>query len=310
MKAALKLFANDTRTAGYIDGAPLPGAGGRGGRDAVQAGRNAVDAINAGDAMEGEFWFELEFFVELMLPVYELLRMGDGASPCMSKFFHHFLKLPDRWDEICQQHALASKAPDGAGWKSPTVLERLVIVKEKGANRLRDIWNPVMSAAFALDPEYRSVDLHEINGGQILLDLHTVYERLLINHGGDSKAAIAAACEESDGGPAARAGGQFHLFRTGRWKGASLLGYAKRMSPADWWEQYGIGMPDLAKVAIRVTSKAHALAGRERNRSLYGGKHMSTHRTASRSRSSRSYICRCDYYAGYVQHRPSSASTR
>lgn len=272
VKAALKLFASDKRTVNYISRATHPVSPG-------QDGRDAVDAINAGDAIEGEFWFELEFFVALMLPVYELLRMGDGASPCMSKFFHSFLKLPERWDEICRQQALASNAPDGEGWHSSTVLERLTHVKEKGANRLRDIWNPMMSAAYALDPEYRSVDLHGINGGQILLDLHTIYERLLIDHGDDSKAAIAAAYEEVDGGPVARAGSQFHLFRTGRWKGATLLGYAKRMSPADWWEQYGIGMPDLAKVAIRVTSKAHALAGQERNRSLYGGRHMFMHRT-------------------------------
>lgn len=39
-----------------------------------------IAAIDEGDAMAGEFWFEREFFVELMLPVYELLPMGDGTT--------------------------------------------------------------------------------------------------------------------------------------------------------------------------------------------------------------------------------------
>lgn len=264
VKAALKIFANDARMPNMIRDHLWYGS-------EAEAGREVIAALNEGDAMAGGFWFELEFFVELMLPVYELLRMSDGKTR-MSKFFNSFLKLPHRWDEICRQQAAASNAHEGQGWKDPAVLERLVDVKEKGAHRLEYVWNPMMSAAFALDPEFRSVDLHTINGGQILVDLHTIYERLLINHGTDSKAAIEASSEESDGGPVGRAGGQFHLFRTGKWKGASFLGYAKEMSPADWWEQYGIGMPELAKVAIRVTSKSPTLPGRERNWSLYGGK--------------------------------------
>lgn len=229
MKAALKQFASDTRTPGSIEHNSWHCCG-------PEAA--AIAAINEGDAMAGEFWFE--FFVELMLPVYELLRMGDGTT-CMSKFFNPFLKLPDRWDEICRQQAVATDAHDGQGWKDRIVLKRLVRVKKKGAHRLDYIWNPMMSAAFALDPELRSVNLLNINGGQILVDFRTIYERLLINHGNDSKAAIVAASEEADGGPVGRAGGQFHLFKTGKWRGASLLGYAKKMPPADLWD--GIGMP-------------------------------------------------------------------
>ncbi|CAM9977664.1 unnamed protein product, partial [Laminaria digitata] len=245
VKAALKLFASDPRAENCCRSSWDDPDG--------KAGRDAIAAINEGDAMKGEFWFELEFFVDLMLPVYELICMGDGALPFMSKFFNGFLRLPERWDEICRQKTVASSnAQGGQGWNDPIVLERLVLVKEKGAHRLDYVWNPMMSAAFALDPEYRSVNVRDINGGQILADLHTIYERLL-----------------ADGGPVARAGGQFHLFKTGKWKGASLLGYAKQMSPADWWEQYGIGMPELAKVAIRVTSKSPALPARERNWGLY-----------------------------------------
>lgn len=223
MKAALKLFANDDRMRNRLEDYVWCSSD-------VEAGREVIAALNEGGDMAGEFWFELEFFVELMLPVYKLLRMSDGKTR-MSKFFNNFLKLPDRWDEICRQQVAASNAHDGQGWKDPVVLERLVGVKEKGARRLEYVWNPMMFSAFALDPEFRSVDLHTINGGQIRVDLHTIYERLLINHGTDSKAAIEAASEEPDGGPVARAGGQFHLFRTGKWKGASLLGYAKKNVP-------------------------------------------------------------------------------
>lgn len=131
----------------------------------------------------------------------------------------------------------------------------------------------MMSAAWILGPEYHKVDVTKNPRiGRMLTDTSTMFNRLLIDHGDDAEAAIAAAADLPDGGPVARAGAQLGRFRTGKWEGAELLTFASSMSPADWWETFGPHLPDLAKVAMRVASKVPASAGAERNWSLYGGK--------------------------------------
>ncbi|CAM9448313.1 unnamed protein product [Ectocarpus sp. 4 AP-2014] len=265
----LKNFASDPRTGEYIRTATTK---------VREAGRAALKEINEGDALQGEFWFEVNFFVQMMTPLYELLRMGDGVLPCMSKFLNGFMKIPQRWDHVVELQQDVTKATEGEGWKDPDVLARVPDMKDKAESRLEYVWNPMMSAAWILDPEYRSMDLAKNpHGGRMLLDTTAMFKRLLIDHGTDSKAAIAAAAELPGGGPVGKAGAQLGLFRTGKWEGAELLSFAESMSPADWWQTYGLTLPELAKVALRVTSKVPASAGAERNWSLYGdvtgGKH-------------------------------------
>lgn len=263
MKSALKNFACDPRTADYI-------------RSQTQvsvrtAARKALSEINEGDALVDEFWFEVNFFVQTMTPLYELLRMGDGVLPCMSKFLNGFIKIPQQWDHVVELQEMVTCAAEVEGWKTACISGRLDAMKALAEKRLDYIWNPMMSAAYALDPEFRNVNLLAIKDGQILRDLNTMFKRLLISHGNDSAAAISAAEDEPEGGPVGKAGSQFARYKAGKWKGVELLGYAKSMSPADWWETYGIGMRELAEVAVRVTSKVPASAGAERNWSLYGG---------------------------------------
>lgn len=264
VKAALKNFACDPKTADYIRTATVASV--------RTAGREALAEISQGDALVDEFWFEAEFFVQTMTPLYQLLRMGDGVIPCMSKFLSGFIKIPQQWDHIVELQEMVTCAADGEGWKTACISGRIGAMKEQAAKRLDYIWNPMMSAAYALDPEYRHVNLLTIKDGQILRDLNIMFKRLLIDHGNDSAAAILAAEEEPEGGPVGKAGCQFATYKSGKWEGAELLGYAKSISPADWWETYGIGMQELAGVAVRVTSKVPASAGAERNWSLYGGK--------------------------------------
>lgn len=263
MKTALKNFAADLRVEDYIKTAAPT---------IRSAGSKALEEINHGGDKAGKFWFELNLFVQLLTPIYELLRMGDGVVPCMSKFLNGFIKLPDKFDKVWALQEMVANAIEGEGWKDPNVTPRLDLIKEKAAHHLHYVWPPMVSAAFGLDPEYRKVDLSKINGGQILLDINTMCERLLTDHGDDSEAAIEAAADEEGGGPVGRAGAQFAKFRTGKWEGGRLLSLAKGMSPADWWATYGIGMPELRKVAMPTTSKIPASAGSERNSSLYGGR--------------------------------------
>lgn len=222
--------------------------------------------------MQGEFWFELNFFVQLMTPLYQLLRMGDGVLPCMSKFINGFMKIPQRWDQVVELQQDVTKAVDGEGWKDPAVLVRLEDMKDKAASRLEYVWTPMMSAAWILDPEYRHVDVSKNpHMGRMMTDTTTMFKRLLVDHGNDAEAAVAAAADLPDGGPVGKAGAQLGLFRTGKWAGAELLSFSQAMSAADWWETYGLHLPELSKVAMRVTSKVPASAGAQRNWSLYGG---------------------------------------
>lgn len=264
MKQHLKNFAADPRTGDYIKAATTK---------VRDSGIVAVREINEGDMFEGEFWFELNFFVQLMTPLYELLRMGDGVLPCMSKFLNGFMKIPERWGQVVELQQDVTKATDGEGWKDPAVLARLDDMKDKAESRLEYVWSPMMSAAYILDPEYREVDATKNPRiGRMMTDTTTMFKRLLIDHGDNAEPAIAAAADLPDGGPVAKAGAQLGLYRTGKWAGAEFLAFAQSMSPADWWETYGLHLPELQAVALRVTSKVPASAGAERNWSLYGGK--------------------------------------
>ena len=129
--------------------------------------------------MQGEFWFELNFFVQLMTPLYQLLRMGDGVLPCMSKFINGFMKIPQRWDQVVELQQDVTKAVDGEGWKDPAVLVRLEDMKDKAASRLEYVWTPMMSAAWILDPEYRHVDVSKNpHMGRMMTDTTTMFKRL------------------------------------------------------------------------------------------------------------------------------------
>lgn len=92
---------------------------------------------------------------------------------------------------------------------------------------------------------------------------------MLIGHGNNSVADIAAAADDDNGAPVGRAGGQLARFRTGKWCDMWLLGHARWMSPADWWEMRGVDMPELRKVVIRVTSKIPASDPSATNWCLY-----------------------------------------
>ena len=115
------------------------------------------------------------------------------------------MKLPQKWDQVCKDEAVASNAMDGEGWKDEGVLARLTDMKGRCAARREYIHSPMLSLAFATDPAYHGVDMTAIDGGRVMVDLKIMFERLLVDHGTDAAAAIRAAREEEDGGPASRA---------------------------------------------------------------------------------------------------------
>ena len=70
---------------------------------------------------------------------------------------------------------------------------------------------------------------------------------------------------------------QFARYKSGNFEGKRYLEQAKSLTGAEWWGTLGkTGLPELAKVAVRVLSMVPAAAGCERNWSIMGavgGKH-------------------------------------
>ena len=128
VKSALKNFACDPRTADYVRTAAQA--------TVREAGREVLKEISQGDALVDEFWFKVNFFVQTMTPLYELLRMGDGVLPCMSKFLSGFIKIPQQWDHVVELQEMVTCAAEGEGWKTACTSGRLGAMKELAAKRL------------------------------------------------------------------------------------------------------------------------------------------------------------------------------
>lgn len=90
----------------------------------------------------------------------------------MSKFLNGFMKIPERWQQVHELRGImATYAVNGEGCKDPSVMERLDFMKDKAERCFKYVCNPMVSAAFALDPEYHHVNIANIRGGEILRDL-------------------------------------------------------------------------------------------------------------------------------------------
>lgn len=116
----------------------------------------------------GNFWFQPRFFVKMMEVCYIKLRLADGTTTCMPKFFTGMLETPDDWEEVLKTQAIETEAIDREGFKHPELRARLGRIKERWAARWRYMHSPKFSVAYATDPEYVNVDLHAIDGGQTL----------------------------------------------------------------------------------------------------------------------------------------------
>lgn len=106
---------------------------------------------------------------------------------------------------MCKDEAAASNAMDREGWKDEGVLARLTDMKGRCAARRKHLHSPMLSLAFATDPEYHGVNKTAIEGGRVMVNLKTIFKRLLLDHGTDAAAAIRAASEDEDGRPAGMA---------------------------------------------------------------------------------------------------------
>lgn len=208
---------------------------------------------------EGGTWFEVNFFLKVLEPIFALVRLVDATSPQAAQLFYRLSKvLNELEDDFRTDLGLAG------------VKARLLPIQEALQARRKYMHSPVYGAAFALHPEYYSKDIDDIDDGQPLADLKLMAERILIDHGDDAAEAIRASWELDEGGAVGRCMIQFAKFKTGDFRGRIHLGSAKSLPGAVWWSTLAKGgMPELAAVAVRVLSMVPAAAGCGRNRSLF-----------------------------------------
>lgn len=209
---------------------------------------------------EGGTWFEIPFFLRVVEPLFELVRLADGAQ---LEAAHLYYKLGNVLKD------LEGEFRTNPLWRD--VVDRLAPIQQRHAYRTACMQSPVYGAALAVHPEYWKVDVDEVNSGGPLRDLKTMAERLLVDHGSNTAAAIQASSQEHMGGVVGRCMIQFAMFKGGGFTGKIYLDAAKHLNAAAWWNTLGrVGLPELATVALNVLSMVPAAAGCKRNLRLAG----------------------------------------
>lgn len=216
---------------------------------------------------EGGTWFEVPFFLRVVEPLFELVRLADGAQ---LEAAHLYYRLGNALKD------LEGEFRTNPLWRD--VVDRLAPIQQRHGYRTACMQSPVYGAALAVHPEYWKMGVDEVNSGGPLRDLKTMAERLLVDHGANTAAAIQASSQEHMGGAVGRCMIQFAMFKSGDFTGKMYLDAAKHLNAAAWWNTLGrVGLPDLASVALNVLSMVPAAAGCLRDLSLTGaaagGKH-------------------------------------
>ena len=180
----------------------------------------------------GCWWDRVQQLCDLCLPVVALLRMADSNLPCVGKIYNGCYQLLKK-----------------LRWLTGS---RLKAVEDIITKRWDMMTNPLILAAYALDPEY--LDCNMSDNSEVMEGFLTMLDRLC---GTQEKALTAQR--------------QFMAFRNhaGLFGREGATAAAKVMSGADWWGIYGHANPELANVAIKILSQVASACACERNWSTY-----------------------------------------
>ncbi|CAM9188210.1 unnamed protein product [Discosporangium mesarthrocarpum] len=212
---------------------------------------------------EGDFWFEVDFFLQTLLPMYYVLRLAAGGKPCIAQVFYKFSTSMMGVEELFVKEGYD---------EYEDLLRRLEAIRELHACWVRYMLDPMSTTAFALNPEY-----HPLLGNgkakaicvkyekDILKGLKNMGQRLLTNHG----KYVGASKEGDDSSPSLLS--QYAHYLNGNADLFDFIEGASDVGAAEFYHTYGGTMPELAKVAKRCLWKGSAAAGCERNWIFYGG---------------------------------------
>jgi hypothetical protein len=199
------------------------------------------------DESDGSFWDSLRFIAAVFEPCYKLMRQTDSAAPIMGKFYHLMSELGGALEEVFAAGKPWSKAP----W-----FDHKDEIEEAHTARWKYMHTDYHSAGFALDPNFLTLDVNEINDGAVFSGLTAVIERVLYD---DADAQALALKQYAD----------FRKQRGSVFDRKSLQSAAKTVPAHEWWEMIAGGAKPLRSVAMRVLSKTSSASACERNWSAF-----------------------------------------
>ena len=179
------------------------------------------------------FWKQLGEFIELMMPIFLLLRTFDGDTPSIGKVWYKLWQLGE-----------SIKTFKGCGITEDTRMQ----MHAKFYARWNLINTRLHAAGFMLDPEFWDAEYGQDSNDEVIQGFHNAATAIL----GIEGAAIAST--------------QLSKYRNkeGIFAGAIPKMNARRLPAWKWWKLYGGGVPELQSLAVKVLSQVSSSSASER----------------------------------------------
>ena len=182
------------------------------------------------------FWSKCQLYLDVNKPVYELLRLIDGATPVVGKIYYHMFKIQEKIND----------------YPNLTTTQRKELY-QPFVSRWAMLHTDLHSAGFLLDPEY--VHMAQNTNEEVMNGFYQLVEKLFP----DAPDQVVIA-------------NQLSQFRSGQ--GIFGRPVAKAAAPTmpayQWWVNFGASVPELQSFAVRVLSQTASSSEAERNWSLFG----------------------------------------
>lgn len=186
--------------------------------------------------MSESFWSKCQLYVDINKPVYELLRLVDGASPVIGKIYYRMFQIQEKINNFPGITATQRKE-----------------LYQPFVDRWAMLHTDLHSAGFLLDPEY--VGLAQNTNEEVMNGFYQLVEKMFPN--AHDQVVLTT---------------QLTQFRSGHGIfGRSIAKTAAGTMPAyQWWTSFGASTPQLQSFAVRVLSQTASSSEAERNWSLFG----------------------------------------
>jgi hypothetical protein len=214
--------------------------------------------MEAGDLEDEEddyvpsFWEELDFLNAVLGLIYSVMKKTDSGVPIMGKLYHYMHQLGDDLEAL----TAAEQGEQEAGkFAHPVFAQRMEAILAAHLKRWEYMHCNYHSAGFALDPNFLSVDVNNVNNGEVYRGLEAVVQKFFRNDEEKQQLALV----------------QYNDFRELRGNFASQLNrnLARTLPAHEWWDKVGGEMPELRFVACHVLSKTSSASASERNWSAF-----------------------------------------
>lgn len=186
--------------------------------------------------LDENWWKVAETCLECCEPVVELLRLVDGEQPAVGKVYFKMFKV---WEMVNSLESIDA--------------DQKVGIKRYFDQRWAMLHTDLHGAGFVLDPEYNDGRYSQASNEEAMTGFLNMCEKLL------------------DPEDQVKAGNELAAFRAGEgiFGRPMVRESAKQLPGYKWWLQYGIGVPALQKVAVKVLAQITSSSASERNWSTF-----------------------------------------